>query len=89
MRGHPLDLDALHKVLWTKADHFGRMRLSQRDFAKEAGIAHETVCRAFSRMADQGRLTRLKSEKNNIGVYHVIDPELWTSQQDPFVPGEG
>lgn len=90
MRGHPLDLDALHALLFGRADHFGRLRLSQRKFAEEVGIAHETVCRAVSKMAKEGRLKRLKSEKNNIGIYHIIDPVKWEADQRPaFVPGEG
>ncbi len=90
MRGRPIDLDALHSLLFGRADRFGRLRLSQRDFATELGIAHETVCRALSKMAKDGRLRRIKSEKNNIGVYALKDPAVWELEQQPaFVPGEG
>lgn len=77
MRGHPIDIDGLHGFLFRRADRLGRLRLSQRDFAAELGIAHETVCRIMSKMAKQGRIKRIKSEKNNIGVYAVVDPAQW------------
>jgi DNA-binding transcriptional regulator PaaX len=77
-------------MLFRKTDHFGRLRMSQKAFADELGIANETVCRALSKMAKEGRLKRIKSEKNNIGVYHIIDPDKWAAdQEEPFVPGEG
>lgn len=77
MRGHPIDVDALHAFLYRRADRLGRLRLSQRDFAAELGVAHETVCRIMSKMAKAGRIRRIKSEKNNIGVYAVVDPTTW------------
>lgn len=81
MRGHPIDIDGLHAFLFRKADRLGRLRLSQRSFAEELGVAHETVCRVMSKMAKQGRIKRIKSEKNNIGVYAVVDPEQWAEVQ--------
>lgn len=90
MRGHPIDLDALHMLLFKRADHFGKLRMSQKDFANEVGIAHETVCRALSKMTKEGRMRRIRSEKNNIGVYYIIDPAKWAAdQREPFTPGEG
>lgn len=82
MRGRPIDVDALHGFLFRKADHFGRLRLSQRDFASELGVAHETVCRVMSKMAKEGRIKRIKSEKNNIGVYAIVDPQGWNELEE-------
>ena len=80
MRGQPIDLDEMHRQLFEKADHFGRLRISQKDYAKELGLVHETVCRCLTKMAAQGRLKRIKSGKSNVGTYHIIDPEVWASQ---------
>lgn len=77
MRGHPIDVEALHGFLHRRADRLGRLRVSQRDFAAELGVAHETVCRIMAKMAKEGRIRRIKSEKNNIGVYAVVDPAEW------------
>lgn len=77
MRGHPLDVDALHAALFRRADRLGRLRISQRQFAEELGVAHETICRIMAKMAKAGRIRRIKSEKNNIGVYAVVDPTEW------------
>lgn len=81
MRGRPIDIDKLHVFLFRKADRLGRLRLSQRAFADELGVAHETICRVMSKMAKQGRIKRIKSEKNNIGVYAVVDPTDWVLRQ--------
>lgn len=75
MRGHPINLDAMHAFLWRRADRLGRLRIQQRAFAEELGIAHETVCRFIKKMSDEGRLKRIKNEKNNIGVYVIVDPD--------------
>jgi DNA-binding MarR family transcriptional regulator len=82
MRGKPIDLDKLHAFLFRRSDRFGRLRMSQRDFAKELGVAHETICRVMGKMAKQGRLKRIRSEKNNIGVYAIVDPAEWRRVQD-------
>lgn len=81
VRGHPIDIDGLHRFLWRRSDHAGRLRLSQRAFADELGIAHETVCRVMSKMTKQGRIKRIKSERNNIGVYAIVDPVHYTEVQ--------
>lgn len=77
MRGKPIDIDKLHGFLFRRADHFGKLRMSQRDFASELGVAHETVCRVMKKMTDQGRIKRIRSEKNNIGIYVITDPTSW------------
>lgn len=80
VRGHPIDINKMHRFLWRRSDRLGRLRLSQRDFAKELGVAHETVSRIFSRMTEAGMIKRIRSERNNIGIYAIVDPDEFTSE---------
>lgn len=77
MRGYSIDMDGMHRFLWRRADHTGRLRIQQRQFAEELGIAHETVCRLLKRMADQGRIKKIAAKAHNVGVYSVKNPDEW------------
>lgn len=79
MRGHPIDIHKMHRFLWRRTDHLGRLRISQRDFAKELGVAHETVSRMITKMTDAGMLRKIRAERNNIGIYALKDPDEFSS----------
>lgn len=81
MKGHPIDIDGMHRYLFRKSASNGSMRIHQRDFAKELGVAFETVCRMLKRMTDQGRIKRIGSRSNNVGVYSITDPQVWKPQE--------
>lgn len=78
MRGVPLNDDLLHRRFFRKSDHAGRLRIVQKDLAEELQLKPETICRLLKRMEGKGMLKRIRSEKNNIGVYAISDPDTPT-----------
>lgn len=82
MRGVPIKRDQIHNYLWNNSDSVGRIRIIQKDLATKLDLAHETVCRNLKTMVTEGRLRKLRSEKNNVGVYVVMDPVAWAAEQE-------
>lgn len=74
-KGHHIDVPAAHRKLWEKADRLGRLKILQKDFAKEIGVTHFTACNLFRRLEEEGRLKRVASHKGNTFTYAIRDPD--------------
>lgn len=74
--------DDIHKLLWERADSFGRVKTSQKDLAQEFSVARETMNRVFKRMVSAGRIRLIRKMKTGYGViYQVTNPEEWTPNE--------
>lgn len=80
-RGKPIDVDKLHTFFYEKADRYGTLQITQRDLASQMGVAYETICRVVKKMSNEGRMKRMKSKKNNVGVYLIQDPGEWAKRR--------
>lgn len=79
-RGVPLDLLALHELLWARRDRLGRLKLLQTDLAKEIGVTKFTMSRLVAKFITQQRIRQISNRGQNIGLFVVTDPALWTEQ---------
>lgn len=77
-RGHPLDLDNIHAVLWERVDRLGRTRLNQAELALALGITKYTMSRAIAVMVEEKRIRLVTHTRQNSGVFVVEDPNVWT-----------
>jgi len=85
-RGKSIDLDAIHSRLYEETDSQGLIRVAQNKLAAEMELVPETICRALKKMEIQGRLKRISSRKNNIGVYLIVSPNDWKIRQKAIIP---
>lgn len=74
-RGHDIDLVAVHNALWERSDRLGRLKLIQKEFAKEIGVTHFAINRVFRRLEDEGRMKKLASHQGNTWTYSIRNPE--------------
>lgn len=81
-KGLAIDLDALHRILYRRADRQGRLKLHQGKLAEEIGVTKFTMSRLVSRLVDQKRIRLLTGNKNNRGQFVIEDPEVWKVLND-------
>jgi DNA-binding MarR family transcriptional regulator len=77
-----IDRDALHALLFLRADGKGHITVRQGQLAVELCTNSATVCRTLGRMVDDGRLTTDKnSTAGRAQSYVVTDPLEWRQAQ--------
>lgn len=80
----PLDRDALHKYLWGKANpQSHRIPIHQGDLAESLSVTRGTIVRVVNEMVDQGRLRKVDSKQDNVRVYQITDPDVWSGSKAP------
>lgn len=74
-KGHAIDLDALQRYLYRRTDGKGRIRIHQQQLAEELGITNVSVCRALTRLEEQGRIRTLIRGRHNVQTWIIKEPE--------------
>jgi predicted transcriptional regulator len=70
-----LDLEALHCILWNRAEPDSTVRFVQQEFCVELGTSRYTLNRALQSLVECGCLERLTRSGSAITQkYIVIDP---------------
>lgn len=73
-KGTAIDRAALQKQLYERSDRLGRLKIHQRDLAKELGVTYFAVCRVLSKMEAEGRVKVLKAGIDNVKTYVIREP---------------
>lgn len=78
----PLDRDALHVYLWERSSPVThRITIHQGDLAEGLNVTRGTIVRVINEMADQGRLKKVEAKKDNVRVYQITDPAVWSGDK--------
>jgi len=75
--GQRIDVDALHRYLWRRADRFGRYQMKLKVLASDLGLGYTHMSVVISRMVDEGRLRVIGGTTYQKKTYVVEDPVLW------------
>lgn len=79
-----LDQDALHALLWLRADARGVIRLSQSRLAADLATERLVIHRVLEHMISDGRISKIPGASGPATrSYEVIDPELWKARSVP------
>lgn len=74
-KGIHIDVPAVHDLLWERSDRLGRLKLIQKELAKELGVTHFAITRLFKRMEEEGRMKKLTGHQGNTWTYTIRDPD--------------
>lgn len=72
-----IDRDALHRLLYGRADHFGRYKMDLAALAGELGLSYCNFSVVIRAMTDEGRLRRIAGTTYGRKTYHVEPPDAW------------
>lgn len=76
-KGYPLDLDAIHELLWNSRDRHGRVQLSQVNLAEDLDVTKFTMSRTITKMIAEKRIRQVSNKRQNKGVFVVEEPGEW------------
>jgi hypothetical protein len=82
LAGVRIDRDALHRVLYRRADRHHRLKVNAKTLADELGVNYEHFTLLLHRFADEGRLRRISGVRTGPKVYLVEPPENWETASD-------
>lgn len=74
-----IDRDAIHRVLYRRADSHHRLRLHVPSLADELGVSYFNFTIVIREMAAQGRLKRIGGKDNGTKTYVVEDPGVFSA----------
>lgn len=77
-RPRVIDREALHRLLWQRANRHGRIKFVQSDLAIEVGVSTAHFCRVVREMEEDGRLRQLGTQAH---TYVITNPETWMLQR--------
>ena len=72
-----IDRNALHRLLWGRADRFGRYRMELKALCDELGLSYAHFSVVIREMAAEGRMRRIAGPKYGQKVYQVENPAGW------------
>lgn len=73
-----LDTNALHSLLWLRADAQGVLRINQSRLANELVTTRLVIHRVLERMGNEGRLNKIPGASGPATrAYEIIDPQVW------------
>lgn len=75
MAPQKIDRHLLHKYLHGKADHHGRLRILQTEFADQIGCTKFTLNRLLKELEEAGRIRRVSRARKQAGLYEINDPD--------------
>lgn len=78
VRPRVIDREALHRLLWKRANRHGRIKFVQSDLAIEVGVSTAHFCRVIREMTEAGRMRPLASVAH---TYVITDPAVWMAQR--------
>jgi Fe2+ or Zn2+ uptake regulation protein len=70
-----LDREALHRYLWDRSSHSHRIKIHQGRLAEALNVTRGTVVRVLKEMGEAGRIRKVESLPDNIGIYKIADPD--------------
>jgi hypothetical protein len=88
-RPQQFDRNALHRLLWSRTDQRGLIKLKQADLAEELNIGKAWMSQLIHEFKSQGRLVQLSAQPRRGGgstMYRVTDPGFWTDPIQKEVP---
>lgn len=90
-RGIYINRVALHTYLWGITDRSGKVTIYQKALAEKMSISQATMSICVRELVAEGRIKKIASRANNVGVYQVMDPSSYpheyTQGQGSPVPG--
>lgn len=76
-KGHPFDIDVMHKLLWERTDRLGRLRVNQAHLAIELGVTKFTMSRTFATLVADKRVRLITNTRQNSGTFIIEEPGEW------------
>lgn len=73
-RGYVIDRDGIHRYLWSISNSRNRVQIHQGTLAERYEITQATMSRVMKELAKEGRLKKVASKANNVGVFVITDP---------------
>lgn len=83
-----IDRDALHRILFRKADRLGRLKLNLRALSDELELGYCNLSVVISEMAQAGRLKPIAGPRNGRKTYVVVDPASYQAPDKNEPPAE-
>ena len=77
LAGVKIDRNAVHRVLWRRADRFGRVRVQARSLAEELGVSYWNFTVVLKSMAGEGRMRQIGGSERGPKTYVVENPDIW------------
>lgn len=74
MRGQRIDRLELHKMLWKRADRFGKVEIHQGRLSEELHVTKPTMSLIMTELTQEGRVKKVGSKYRNVGVYTIRNP---------------
>lgn len=87
-RGHTIDRVQLHCTLYERADRFGKLEIYQKALAEQLQVTQATMSLIIKELVQEGRIKKVASRPQNVGVYVIRPPAAFEHEFDPYhVPG--
>lgn len=86
MADQRVDRDALHWFLFNRTNSKANIKINQTELAQQLDITRGTMYRVLKEMIDGGRLRKVEALERNVGVYQIVHPDVWASQQANAAP---
>jgi hypothetical protein len=81
-----IDREALHRLLFRRADRKGSLRLKVKDLAEELDLGYCNLVTVVNDMAEEGRLRRIGGRPFQQATYYVLDPQIWAAAHRSPLP---
>jgi DNA-binding Lrp family transcriptional regulator len=85
-KGLTIDRIELHRYLWMQATRNGRVEIYQKSLAEKIGVTQATMSLIIKDLKESGRIRKISSKANNVGIYAVRDPAMFEHEFDPTEP---
>lgn len=85
-RGVYLNRIELHKYLFSLADRTGKLEIYQKTLAEKMKVTRPSMSLIMKDLTESGRIKKISSRSNNVGVYVIRDPSTF---EHKFVPQKG
>lgn len=72
-----IDLDALHRYLFRRADRMGRLKINVKKLAVELELSYCNLTVVIIKMAETDRMRRIGGAINGSKTYVIVDPTTW------------
>jgi len=76
-RKDALDIDAVHRYLWKKANRQGKITFLRTAVAKELGVTVFTVSRIMTQMQAENRAFKMMAAYRSGCTFRLVDPDEW------------
>lgn len=80
-RPQQIDRDALHRVLWSHVDRFGRLLVVNQEVAEYLCISPYHFSRILREGVQAGRWRVTSVGKNSRKTYEIKEPAIWEAER--------